>query len=85
MIAIAPARNIPQIGGERHPAQKEEGSGMSDLQTRLEVFSEFLDCAGVALWHYDGEMRLLRSNHPCKEDLQQPFGSAESKTRILDY
>ena len=85
MIAIAPARNIPQIGGERHPAQKEEGSGMSDLQTRLEVFSEFLDCAGVALWHYDGEMRLLRSNHPCKEDLQQLFGAAESKTRILDY
>lgn len=58
---------------------------MSDLQTRLEVFSDFLDCAGVALWHYDGEMRLLRSNHPCKDELQQLFGAAESKARILDY
>ena len=58
---------------------------MSDLQTRLEVFSDFLDCAGVALWHYDGEMRLIRSNHPYKDDLQQLFGVAESKTRILGY
>lgn len=58
---------------------------MSDLQTRLEVFSDFLDCAGVALWHYDGEMRLLRSNHPYKDDLQQLFVAAESKTRILGY
>ena len=51
---------------------------MSDLQTRLEVFSDFLDCAGVALWHYDGEMRLIRSNHPYKDDLQQLFEVAES-------
>ena len=58
---------------------------MSDLQTRLEVFSDFLDCAGVALWHYDGEMRLIRSNHPYKDDLQQLFEVAESKTRILGY
>ena len=58
---------------------------MSDLQTRLEIFAEFLDCAGVAFWHYDGEMRLIRSNHPYQESLQQLFGAAESKERILDY
>ena len=58
---------------------------MSDLQTRLEVFSDFLDCSGVALWHYDGEIRLLHSNHPYKDDLQQLFVAAESKARILSY
>lgn len=58
---------------------------MSDLQTRLEVFAEFLDCAGVAFWHYDGEMRLIRSNHPYQESLQQLFGAGESKERILAY
>ena len=56
-----------------------------DLQTKLEVFAEFLDCTGVALWHYDGELRLLQSNHPQQERLQKIFLAAENKERILNH
>ena len=30
-----------------------------DLESKLNVFQEFLDCAEVRLWHFNGEMRLL--------------------------
>ena len=42
---------------------------MTDLMTKLAVFEEFLDCAGISLWHFDGELRLLSANAQYQEQL----------------
>ena len=58
---------------------------MIDLVTKLRVFEEFLDCAGVALWHYDGELRLISTSHHQQDGLHEVFSSGDSKEKILNY
>ena len=58
---------------------------MPDLITKLKVFEEFLDCNGIALWHYDGEMRLISSSHPNSDALHAVLSIGDSKSKIQDY
>lgn len=58
---------------------------MTDLATKLALYSEFLDCSNVSLWHYDGEMRLISSNHPNQDQFHTLFTIGGSKERIHKY
>lgn len=58
---------------------------MVDLYTKIEVLSEFLDCANITLWHFDGEMRLLSSTAPNQELFAMLFAVGDNKDNILEY
>lgn len=58
---------------------------MTDLATKLALFAEFLECSNVFLWHYDGEMRLISSNHPNQDQFHTLFTIGGSKERIHKY
>lgn len=58
---------------------------MTDLATKLEIFEEFLDCSGIALWHFDGEMRLISTNAPNREELLTLFNISGCKKTIRQY
>lgn len=58
---------------------------MIDLYTKIEVFSEFLDCANISLWHFDGKMQLLTSNTPNPELFSMLLAVGGTKDDILEY
>ncbi len=54
---------------------------MIELQTKLEVFGEFLSCSGLSLWQFDADMRLISATSENAEQLDtlmRTSGSLES-------
>lgn len=58
---------------------------MIDLYTKIEVLSEFLDCANITLWHFDGEMRLLSSTASNQELFAMLLAVGGNRENILEY
>lgn len=56
-----------------------------DFYTKIEVFTEFLDCANISLWHFDGEMQLVTSNTPNPELFSMLFAAGGTKDDIFTY
>lgn len=58
---------------------------MTDMETRLEVFSEMLlKMWNVYFWHYDGEGRIIKSTCQDLQILDYLFTTTGSKKRIVD-
>lgn len=55
-----------------------------DMEEKLEVFREFLDCSDVMLSQFDKEMRLL-SEHAEQAELETLFEIGGGRQMIHDY
>lgn len=55
-----------------------------ELENRQSMFQDFLDCAGVMLWHYDHEMRLL-SGTGQGSPYEVLLGASGSRQAIWQY
>lgn len=57
---------------------------MADMETRVSVFSEMVQSTiGIYSWQYDGEGRLVSSNCPCADLLDNLFSVGGCKQRVF--
>lgn len=56
-----------------------------DLAAKIEVLKEFLSCAGVAYWHFDGEMTLLSTSAGESDALRQLLTIGGCKQILHQY